>query len=210
MLPIKIIGSTRAVFRFVLLSGMALSGSALLAQVTLDVLRTGPGAPSTATVFRSGLIATSNSFFLQFQFGFATEEEVAPNVFLDSITATFQASNDSPATLLVLTVDRSGAYWAPSATGALFLDPNSIQRQTIAFPALEPGLLNQVAYQVTVPIPESLQNRSLNFYFDLFDNQNSLRSLAWVGDVTAVPEPGWVALSLCGVVCWLFVRRRRR
>jgi hypothetical protein len=208
MISIKITRPAQALFTFVLLLALVLSASALLAQGTLDVVRTGDAG--SLTILRSGLIADSQSPFLRFQFGFATEEQIVPDVFLDSITASLQVVGDPSATLVLFTVDRSGANWAPFSPGAIPLHPNSIQRQVTAFPSLQPQLDQREAYEVTVAIPPVLQDRPMNFYFDLFDNQNSLRSLAWLGDVTAVPEPGWAALSLCGLVCWWFVRGRRR
>src|SRR6185295_584922 len=132
-------------------------------------------------------------------FGFATEEEVIPGVFLDSVTASLQAVNDASQTVILFTVDRSGPNWAPLSPGSLFIDPDSIQRQSAAFPNLQPQLPHQLAYQVTVAIPVVLQNRPLNLYLDLFDNQNSLRSLAFVGPFAPVPEPGWIGFGIVGL-----------
>jgi hypothetical protein len=200
-------GRTRDSLLSCLLVAAALTQASALAQGTFEVITTGGGP---LTILRSGIIANSQSPFLQFQFGFATDEVIAPGVFLDSVTASLQPLNDVAQTVILFTVDRSGANWAPPSPGSLSIDPGSIQRQSIVFPSLTPQLTNRVAYEVTVAIPVTLRNRPLNLYFDLFDNQNSLRSLAWLGPFAPVPEPGWVGFAACGLVCWLFVRRCRQ
>jgi hypothetical protein len=162
------------------------------------VLRTGTGSPLISSLQPVGSFNGSGPASLQFAFGFSTSEELAPGIFLDSFTLTLGDPNDS---LYVIfnTTDRSSSYWAPNAPGAIFVPADSITRQIIPFSNLEPNHAHQFAYLVTAPVPNELLGRNLNFYADLFDNQNGIDSLGWVS-VASIPEPSTWTLLFTGVV----------
>jgi hypothetical protein len=143
---------------------------------------------------------------IQIAVGFSTDEIFAPETFFDSVTLTLQDELSSLAAIF-FTMDCSGVFWAPLPDGGIPVDANAIGRESIEFPDLSPAYAHQVAYYLTLPIPASLTGRQLNLYLDLFDNQNATGSLAWMSQVTYVPEPGTAALVALGTV--LFALRRK-
>jgi hypothetical protein len=172
-----------------------------LAQGTfgpLVVLRTGMGGPVLSSTQTIGSFSIGQPASLQFTFGFSTDEQTAPGTFFDSLTLTLGEANGS-LSVIYNTTDRTGSYWGPPAPGAIFISPDSIVRQSIAFPDLDPVHTNQFAYLVTAPVPNELLGRNLNFYMDLFDNQNGIDSLGWVS-VAPVPEPSTWALAATALV----------
>ena len=199
--------SAKALLGFAVVAWMQMGTLESLAQGTFEIVRTGD---SSLTIQRKGIIINSDQSLLQFQFAFSTEEEVVPGTFLDSATASLQAVNDPAALLIIATLDRSGATWAPESPGAIPIDPDSIQRSGIPMPGLQPVLSHSSAFAVKVQIPIALQNRELNFYLDLFDNGDGLRSLAALGEITLVPEPGVISLTMGGLASLLLMRIRRR
>jgi hypothetical protein len=148
--------------------------------------------------------------FLEFQFGFSTDEEIVPATFLDSVTFTLEgvASGNFAA---FVTVDRSGSYWAPAITGGLTLDPTSIERQAISFPdEVTPSHAHEFAYFVRAQIPTELRGESLQFHMDLFSNDNGVQSLAWVGPAVVVPEPSSALILLIGAIFYFGFKWRAR
>ncbi len=184
-----------------------LAGSAAQGQEAVEVLRTGDNPP-LSTLVRS--VNINDEFGLTFTFGFATDETADIDTIPDSVTATLQATGDPASTLIVATLDASGAIWAPISPGTLTLSPDSVVRVPIDFPSLVPMLDRRNAFSVTVPLPFELQHREVNLYLDLFDNGNSMSSLAWLGSVQPIPEPVPVALLFTGASVWFVARRRRR
>ena len=164
------------------------------------VLRTGAGGPLVSSTQSIGSFSAGGPALFQFSFGFSTDEEPAPGLFLDSFTLTIGEAGGS-LNAVYNTTDRTGSYWAPIAPGSIFLSPDSITREVIPFPNLDPNHTHQFAYFVTAPVPTELLDRNLNFYADLFDNQNGINSLGWIS-VTPVPEPSTWALA--GVALVLF------
>jgi len=196
----------------VLLCGLIFLGAvrnAAAQSVILDpiaVLQTGNGE-TLHSAWQSVFIPES-AFPQQIQIavGFSTDETFAPETFFDSVTLTLQDELSSLAAIF-FTMDCSGAFWAPLPDGGIPVDPNAIGRESIEFPDLSPAYVHQVAYYLTLPIPASLTGRQLNLYLDLFDNQDTAGSLAWMSQVTVVPEPGAAALAALGTA--LFALRRK-
>jgi hypothetical protein len=145
---------------------------------------------------------------IEFEFGFATDEEFAPSELFDSFTITLQ-DDAMNYTMVILTADASGIVWAPATPGALFLDPASIARAAIPFPPPVPGLASLTAYQASVPVPAQFQGQSAKLYLDLFDNLNQKASLAFFR-LKLVPEPAaWMFFPI-GWLGWLFAQRQRK
>lgn len=160
----------------------------------------GAGGPLLSRSWSFTVPATNRQPRLTLEFGFATDETLVPTLIPDAFTVTVQASDASVAAVL-LTADRSGVAWAPSSPGALTLDPASIQRASIGFPSLQPGLDVQAAYLVEVRVPEELAGRAVTVFGDFFDNLNGISSLAYstAPAVVALPDGG-VALESSAAV----------
>lgn len=174
-----------------------------------DVLHTGGGQPLVTTVRTGAVAIATTDVLLQFDFGFDTDETASPGPFFDSITATLQSAVNPTVALVLLTADASGVNWAPASPGALPLAPDTIARTPITPPSLQPVLASRLAFVVIVPVPAGLQGQPLNFYFDLFDNQNAVASRAWLGDISVIPEPAVVSLLVVGLGVWRTLRRLR-
>lgn len=190
---------------------LLLSAHLVSAQGTLTVLNTGGGQPLVSEVRPLFVDAALLQPRLLFNFGFATDETFVPDTFLDSFTVTIQSSNQL-FTAVYLTTDASGTILAPPTPGTLVIDPATITTSALAYPSLQPILANQLAFQVSAPIPAQFVGGQINVYFDLFDNLNANASQGWFSDlrVTAVPEPhAWMLLLLAGLSCWSFSRLKR-
>jgi len=182
-----------------------------LAQGTVVFHNTGGGQPLVSEVRPLFVEAALQQPRLVFNFGFATDEIPSPGTFQDSFTVTIQDSNHLYIAVY-LTADASGVVWAPATPGALVIDPATIDFQAIAYPSLQPVLIQQRAFQVSALIPSQFLGVSISVYFDLFDNLNPQASQAWFSDlrVTAVPEPqAWLLLLLGGLSWWSFNRLKR-
>ena len=170
------------------------------------VLRTGTGGPLISSAQALGSFSASGPAVCQFAFGFSTDEVPVPGLFLDSFTLTLGEASGS-LSVIYITSDRTGSYWAPSAPGGIFVSGDSITRQIIAFPNLQPNYAHQFAYLVTAPVPNELLGRNLSFHADLFDNQNGIGSLGWIS-VMPVPEPSTWSFAFVGLV-FLFALKWR-
>lgn len=195
----------RAILLLLLLSAHLVS-----AQGTLTVLNTGGGQPLISAVrplFVDGVLVQPR---LLFNLGFATDETGVPGSFLDSFTVTIQDLNQV-FTAIYLTVDAAGTVVAPPTPGTVVIDSATISTDAMAYPSLNPVLLNRRAYAVSAPIPVQFIGSQINIYFDLFDNLNPIPSQGWFSDLTlqSVPEPAtWTLLALGGALRLL--RRRKR
>ena len=189
---------------------LLLSASLVSAQGTLTIMNTGSGQPLLSEV-RS--LFVDGSLFqprLLFNFGFATDESLAPGTFLDSFTVTIQDPNQA-FTAIYLTLDIAGTILAPPTPGTLFIDPATISTDPLAYPNLSPVLFDQHAYALSALIPAQFFGSQINVYFDLFDNQNSIASQAWFSNlrVESVPEPQVLSLLLlAGGVMWRLRRTK--
>ncbi len=117
---------------------------------------------------------------LHFEFGFTTEEAGEPGVFTDSLTFTLQATN-ADATAVLLTVDRSGVLWAPPTAGGLV--PTNLTSTTTPFAPLQPVFTNAFAYAVSWLLPREFAGLSVFLFADFFDNQDAVRSTAYLSQV---------------------------
>ena len=194
------------------LSGMVLCSGILQAQESLDPFyllpTTGSGALSSASV-EVDLVGL-NSAALHFAFGFATDEQPAPSLLLDSFTVSLQDPAAPGRVAYFLTADGGGLQLAPSTPGAWPIDSQSIALTPVPFPGGLTSLSWLQAYEVVAPVPESLQNSRVLVQFDLFNNGDSRESLAWSSRVGVVPEPTACVLMLLGLGAgWLLPWPRR-
>ncbi|HVK59205.1 MAG TPA: hypothetical protein VM735_10515 [Candidatus Kapabacteria bacterium] len=177
------------------------------AEGDITVLRT-EGVLSTYTQNLNPVPAIGAQF-IDFQFGFATDEEVQPVIFLDSLTFTLEGTVSGRAA--AMTLDREGAHWAPTITGGLTLDPQSFEEQSIPFPGeISPSHTYPFAFSLRAPIPEELRGEDLQFHMDLFSNGNGVESLSWVGPVMVVPEPKSMMILLIGAIFYFGFKWRAR
>jgi hypothetical protein len=184
----------------------------LRAQGTLDyvVLQTGG---EEVLVSEQELLQTGGVLLpaLAFDFGFITDEIQMPGAFLDSFTVTIQ--DGASATAVLVTIDASGALWAPFSPGSVFFSDSDIERIASVPPGMQPISGRGVAYSVNVPLPTQFSGPSLTVYFDLFDNMNQTMSLGWYSNprIVPIPEPqsGWL-LALGAGSLWAAFKRKRK
>jgi len=173
-------------------------GNALFGQgLNPVVMHTGSGLSllSQSFSYTSGVGGSSPSA-VTIDFGFATEEQLQPGVIPDSFTISITGPTG---TGYLVTVDASGTQFAPFVPGALPITGASLQASL--FLASTEGLTNQASYTIDYTLPAGWLGVPLNINFDLFDNQNALRSLGYYS--VPVPEPGSAALLILSLSCWL-------
>src|SRR5687768_4706291 len=170
------------------------------------VLETG-GSQAIVSAFRDLGSIEQAKRWVSFDFGFATIEEIMEGSFKDSATLTLQGSSPSTTTIIG-TLDRTGILWAPNVAGGVTLEPGAVNWAEIDFPDLSLELPHRKAYSAIVEIPAELQGQDVRFIIDLFDNQNGVKSVAYVSAPTVVPEPGMMALAAAGVVILFGFKRR--
>jgi hypothetical protein len=179
------------------------------AQGTFNFLQTGRGQPlwSEQQVLQTSGIPNPA---LYFDFGFYSAENLAPGGFLDSFTITIQDA--TLATAVVVTVDASGALWAPFSPGAVVLADFDVGRTAIVPPSLQPVLGRGIGYTASVMLPVQFTGASVTAHFDLFDNLNQVMSVGWYHNVyiAAVPEPpsGWIGALGLGLL--LIIRKGKQ
>jgi hypothetical protein len=156
-------------------------------SLAATLLETGGGS-ELITVEQQVLLPLAERPFLYFDFGFATEEQPQAQEFSDAFSISLR-SEDGGAYTFLLTADVSGVGWAPEMAGGFQLEQNGIAREPIDFPMSGNNLPSQFAYRVSFAVPDPFVGERLDVIFDLFDNQNSLRSIGYVSDLTIVPEP---------------------
>jgi hypothetical protein len=173
-------------------------------------LRTGTGQ-TLQSVLLPLSVPASGASFLEFTFGFGTDETSQPGVIADSATVSvFDLIGAN--TAILVTADTSGFAWAPATPGTLPLNPDDIQRAFSGFPSLEPVRTLQTAYRVLVPIPAVFNGQQVQVALDLFDNLNPAGSTAFISGVTVVPEPGLLTLLMAGGLAsfpFMFLKRPR-
>jgi hypothetical protein len=159
------------------------------------VMHTGSGS----SLFSQSLSYTNGTGLsaVTIDFGFATDEQPQPGIIADSFTISITGPGG---TGYLVTVDANGTLWAPLVPGALPVANSSLQWQTSPFLASTEGLTNLASYAVAYTLPANWQGMPLTINFDLFDNQNALRSLAYY--TVPVPEPSCAALLVLGLALW--------
>ena len=143
----------------------------------LNVLRTG-GGESILSLTLPFQVPTTPAR-LSFEFGFATDERLEPDTFFDSFSLTLRTS-DAASTALLLTSDLFGVRWAPDNPFGLMLDPDSIERRAIPFPAFGAALERKSSFSASLLLPLGFLGHSTTLFVDLFDNQNARGSLGYV------------------------------
>ncbi len=194
-----------------MVAAFGLAAPAGFAQGTLDpvVLRTGAGAPLVSQSVPLNLPPAAEDF-IRFEFGFATNERFGPGQTFDSFTVSVKFQSDVRA-LVVVTVDAGGNVIAPPSPGNIPANANSIQREAVAFPSLEPVFTLQTAQIVSLPLPKELLGKPLEVVFDLFDNQDAVMSLGYFRNVTLiVPEPATGSLLLLAGVLMALLQCSKR
>lgn len=169
-----------------------------------ELLQTG-NPPTVSREVTLVLDPTVQTPFLTFDMGFATDETVQPQTFLDSLTVTL---HEPSANLfyVYLTADAGGFLWAPETPGGEVVDSQSIFREPISF-QLDTTLQSREAYSIRVPLDSSFAGKTVNIHFDLFDNGDGLSSLGWFNNVSVVPEPGALVIALAGLAALRFFRK---
>jgi RHS repeat-associated protein len=140
---------------------------------------------------------SSTSPLLRFSFGFATDEVLRPGILPDSLTLTLQDAAQQT-TLLLVTMDAGGAVWAPVTPGTTPIAEGSLDRLSIPYSSLTPVLSSRSAFALEFAVPADLVGESLTLYFDLFSNDDGVRSQAWFSKVEVVPEPSALVLLALG------------
>jgi hypothetical protein len=209
--PIPILRSRESFARLIgLLWCVALltSGAAFgQGQSQPTVMHTGGGQPLTSqSIIYTSIPGTSGGATAIIDFGFATQEQPRPGLFADSFTISITGPDG---TGYLVTIDANGTKWAPLVTGALPVLASSIQRQTSPFLVPTEGLPNTASYVMGYTLPANWQGVPLTVNFDLFDNQDALRSLAYFDVPAQVPEPSCVALLALGLVLRRYRNRAR-
>ena len=169
------------------------------------IMHTGSGSVlSTLTATYNSTANLPGGSNLAIDFGFATAEQPLPGIFADSFTISISGPDG---TGYLVTVDANGTQWTPLVPGGLTVADASLQRQSSPFLVPNEGLTSLTSYVLDYSLPANWLGVPLTINFDLFDNQNSLRSLAYFA--VPVPEPSIAALLLLSLVVWRFRERFR-
>ena len=188
--------------------GLAVLSQGASAQ---GVMNTEPGIGFSSQSVPVFFGPASTSPLLRFSFGFATDEVLQPGILPDSLTLTLQDAAQRT-TLLLVTMDASGAAWAPVTPGTTPIPEGSLDRLAIPYSSLTPVLSSRSAFALEFAVPTGLLGEPLTLYFDLFSNDDGVRSQAWFSKVEVVPEPSalvLLALGGGGFCCPVDVMRRR-
>lgn len=167
---------------------------------------TGGGVPLQTAVEEAVLAAESAR--LLFEFAFATDEVPAPGSFLDSVAFTLQTGNSS-STAILLTMDASGLSIAPSTPGGVTINPAMLLVTPVAFFGSAGDPTMRSAYAVSFDVPAEFLGGANHFYFDLFDNGDSVRSAGYFQNLVVVPEPSLAWLLLAGLTTVAAFKRFR-
>jgi len=146
---------------------------------------------------------------MTFQVGFSTMESAGPGNLFDSLTiGVSHPELGIQATLF--TIDSFGLTLAPPTPGGLELDSGSFVVQSTE-PLEQPleGAIFSVAYSIQFDVPAGFADSLVVARFELFDNGDLAMSQAYAS-VDAVPEPGWPALLLVGLMGIAWYCRKAR
>lgn len=152
------------------------------------VFRTGAGEPLLTTNIAVEILEGVLGPRLEFEVGFSTSEFPVSGNFLDSFSITLQ-SQDAALTALLGTFDAAAVVWAPANPGGLVLDENTIELVAVPFPALLPEHALRYSFAVSLAVPSPFFGLTAWVFFDLFDNQDSLASMAYARNVRVESVP---------------------
>ncbi len=145
---------------------------------------------------------------LELEVGFSSEEPEAFGAFLDSFSLTLQTT-DGVSTAVLVTMDPTGAVWAPETPGGVAVDLLDLNTLEAVIYDLDPVFPYTLSFSVSYSLPDTFADGGLTLYGDLFDNQNEWNSVAYVTsprisrlpavDVSAFADDLTLLLSRSGV-----------
>jgi hypothetical protein len=189
----------RLIAGFLALVGSLGSLGQALAQLT--TMRTGSGDVLASQTIPYKSNASSQ---LSIDFGFATEEQVTPNMIYDSFTVSISGPGG---VAYLVTADASGPQWRPFVPGAITVPDLGFDWKPTSFLVSPEGGQPIGSYELNFAVPSNWMGVPLTIEFDLFDNQNGESSLGYYA--VAVPEPAnTILLLLSAAVCCLWSRKR--
>jgi hypothetical protein len=177
-------GRILSIIRLSVLFAVSLFVSHGLAQSIhsgFEALRTGSNLPIVSRT-KDFQALTNPASRLHFTLGFGTDETNAPGTFFDSFSVTLETGDGQAAPLV--TLDTTGAQWAPPTPGGLALDDAVISRSDLLFDRGYGNFALTYAYSVSVLLPEQMAGDPASLLFDLFDNQNGVESSAYFGAIS--------------------------
>jgi len=154
------------------------------------------------------LPSTGDQTVFEFQVGFSTTEIFGPGQILDSFTLYLQDAALTQAAVLV-TLDASGATWAPVTPGGLVVPNDSLLSTPTVWDGPIPALPTTYAYDVAYTLPEALRQQPLRVTLSLFDNLSPLQSSGYFR-TALVPEPATVWLLIFPLVLFALRPKSRR
>jgi hypothetical protein len=187
--------------------GVAVLRTLTAEGVPIDVLQTGTGMALQTAEVTVPLFGSANPAPLTFEFGFETQETVAPGQIFSSFSV--QLGNQNGIYALIGTVDPGGMVLAPSNPGGVTISPSAITSTAITFPNGLPGYATQYAFDLTFTIPSTFWGESTDLYFQFYDDMSGQNALGFysVPSAASVPDSGpW---SLYGLAAAALVAGRR-
>lgn len=170
------------------------------------ILRTGGGEVRQSLQAGAWTPGFSGDPRLLFDVGFETDEVIGPGIIFDSFTVTADAGEGLAA--ILLTIDGFGLAVAPTAPGAVRIDPSAVAVVPRSAPDLGGHLSRVFAYSVDAALPAGFLESALDVRFELFDNRNGIDSQGWLANLTVIPEPSGLGLLLWGMSLYSIIRRK--
>lgn len=126
--------------------------------------------------------SSSDGARLSFEIGFGSDELIVPQFFSDSFSVSLYRPQ-ADESLLLVTADAGGFRWAPANPGGIRADESSIRRSLLGDVFSLDGFQSAWSYHVSVPWPSLSPATAHVLLLDMFDNQNALASIGWIGSV---------------------------
>ena len=126
--------------------------------------------------------SSSDGARLSFEIGFGSDELIVPQIFSDSFSVSLYRPQSDESLLLVI-ADAGGFRWAPANPGGIRADESSIRRSLLGDVFSLDDFQSSWSYDVSVPLPSVSPASAHVLLLDMFDNQNALASIGWVGSV---------------------------
>jgi hypothetical protein len=157
-----------------------------------------------------GVPSPGGSPRLALTLGFATQESSDGEGIRDQFTVVLQ---DFSRTLnvAVATLDAEGAHFLPLTPGYLATDRAEAAwaPKPLEPPPGVPAIGGHATeHTLQFPIPVELEGQPLTLRLTLFDNQDELNSVGWIGEAVWVPEPEAIPWLCVVSVAGLLLRRR--